>query len=188
VPSPRPCTNQRTLPTGECLAWTVFTGGRLWFTYTDCAGGWAGLGFLDPASGAFTLYAPTSPFVDKLAAQSNRPGRVTGFVPGNSGIPVDAWDLTTAPPTLVARVFPDAPLSNCADAATIDNAKEVVLACGAPYEHPVFHTRDATYDTALPSDTYPDAVAASDDGRYVALGVNGIYSDTDVLHVLSPLG
>ncbi len=163
------------LPAGQCVRWTHFTGGALWFSYRACQGGLAGLGVLEPSTGAITLHPATEHFLDRLTGQASRPGRVISLEVGSSGAPLQAWDLRTVPPTLVAMHWPQEALSNCAEGAPISNGTLVVIACGAPYAHQVINTADATIVGTLPSDTYPNSVATSADGRYVALGVNGIY-------------
>ncbi len=162
------------LPADECAEYTTFTGDKLWFSYSACDDIISsGFGYLNPQNNAVTLFPASGGYPWELASQPGYPTRVAAFLPGFSGAQFTVWNFASGTPKLVTSAYPD--LENCAQAAVFNAGKQVVFACGAPYEHDVYNTKDLSFNATLPSNTYPDAVAVSDTGADVALGVNGIY-------------
>jgi hypothetical protein len=69
--------------------------------------------------------------------------------------------------------------SNTGDLAIAPDASEVVIASGAPYEHPAYDPTTLEPLYTYPTTNYPNAAAISDGGSLVALGTNSSY-DTDI--------
>jgi hypothetical protein len=67
--------------------------------------------------------------------------------------------------------------SNLRDLAITPDGKDVVTACGAPYQHQVFSVTDFSPDGQYDSTNYPDAVALGADGTVFA-GSDNYYDDS----------
>ncbi len=160
----------------ECPQSLTVTGGRVWFSYKICTSYASGVGVVDAAAGTATTH-PLEPntMYPLIRALPDHPERLVLL--GQSG-EFGIYDVTEGTPALIVknRIFA---LDNCRDAAVFAGGTRVVTACGSPYEHSVFDTANLLPDGAFPSSHYPNAVAFSADGRYVAVGIDD-YTSTDV--------
>jgi hypothetical protein len=161
----------RSVGLGVCQALSLaFTGGKVWFWgFTTCTSP-STLSFYDPVTNQITRdVVTTRTFGTALRASPDRPDRLSlvGY-----RMYLAVYDTTTNPPTLLAERLPTAGI-DCRDGAVAANAELLVTACGTNSEHPVFRTADLAAEPGIPSSsTQPLAVAATPDGRYVAVGAS----------------
>lgn len=160
----------------ECPKSLTVTGGRVWFGYRACDGSSGGIGVIDSAAGTATTFVTGTVYTPhRIRAVPDHPERVA--LTGMAG-EVAVYDVSSGTPTEVVRGQVDG-VTNCQDAGVFAGGTRLVFACGAPYEHRVWDTADLSAEGAFPSDSYPNSVAVTADGRYVAAGIDGSY-DPDV--------
>jgi len=146
-------------------------GGRLWFS--GC-GNSAGLASITPTGadlrqygGAGCLELASSPTDSSLLA-------VAGI--GGSPASVSIYDISIDPPSLKISGPPPGDVygpSNLQDMAVTPNGLGLLVACGYPYFHQAVALGDLTRLMKYDSDAYPNSVAVSPDGQYVAGGSGG---------------
>jgi hypothetical protein len=155
-------------PTNLALA-----GNRLWVGY-GCYGQWSG--------GVVTLdvsaASPTVTRVDGGATYSAPRVAATGTVlaagtPGLSPADVQVYSVDGASTTLRGTITGD--VYNLGDLAITPDGTTLIAAFGAPYMHVAYDsgTLAEVRRYGDPSWGYPNAVAISPDGKYVAAGRNG---------------
>lgn len=82
------------------------------------------------------------------------------------------YDVSGATPTLVNSVWdPNNDSGSVADLAFDPSGSNLYMASGAPYQIQTFANPGLTLSAQYPTGPYPDAVAVSQDGSYVAGGV-----------------
>ena len=174
-----------TYPTGAgtCPASLAQSGRWLYFSYGCASGQWAsGLGRVDlPTRKAAVLSVNGEHYYSPplLAAGSNvlvvgqpdlSPTTVTSFRVSSRG------SLTQ----LSESDFYSDPVSNLRDLVTTADGTQVFTAAGAPYVIQQYATSDlTTLVKSYPTTPYPDAVALSADGTFLAGGSDAYY-DPDI--------
>lgn len=159
----------------SCPSWLAWAHAELWVGY-GCDGGSGRLAALDPTATTPALAtASDTTFYYAPRVVSDRAERLLGMEHSLSPGTIHSFDLSSGAAVSVASVDPG---SNCQDLALTPDGADVVVACGAPYQHPVYKVSDLSANGVYPSSTYPNAVAVSP-GGLVAAGTNSSY-DVDV--------
>lgn len=148
-------------------------GGRIWFGYGPSGSGDLGSVDLSGEQPVITLEQAKGSWYDApiLDAAPNSAVLVAGQT-GSSSATVVSYDVASGTPNRLASVGAGEYMK---DLAVTPDGKDVVVASGYPYSHPVFKTADLTPDGSYASATYPNAVAVAGDGT-VAAGVDGWYN------------
>ncbi|MGW5352522.1 YncE family protein [Streptomyces sp. NPDC004031] len=157
----------------------VWSAGKLWFGYGKAAHG--GIGSVDPAAdpAVVTLQATGDSWYSAPLLAATPGGKLVAGQPGLSPASLASYDVSgRSARTLHAQLSLTSPTvsSFLADLAITADGKDVITACGAPYEHQVFTVADLSPDGAYGTDTYPDAVALGADGTVFA-GSENYYGD-----------
>ncbi|MFI0897201.1 hypothetical protein [Streptomyces sp. NPDC020983] len=157
----------------------VWSAGRLWFGYGGAAQG--GIGSVDPAAdpAAVTLRATGDSWYSAPILAATPGGELVAGEPGQSPAELASYDVSGGSARVLhGPLYLTSPTvsSNLADLAITPDGKDVVTACGAPYEHQVFKVADLSPDGAYPTATYPNAVAMGADGTVFA-GSENLYGD-----------
>jgi WD40 repeat protein len=145
-------------------------GGRLWFS--GC-GDSSGLASITPAGADLRQYGGTS----CLALASSPTDSSLLAVAGIGGSPaiISIYDVSADPPSLEFSGSPPGDVygpSNLEDMAVTPDGLGLLVACGYPYFHQAVTLSDLTRLVKYESTSYPNSVAASPDGQYVAGGAN----------------
>jgi hypothetical protein len=107
---------------------------------------------------------------------------------GLSGVQLHRYEISRAgEPVPVAGMQVPGSAANLEDLVLSPLGDDVFAACGAPYYLNSLHLADLSGHDTYPTGPYPNAVAVTRDGRYVAAGVNAHYGpDIYVYPVGSP--
>jgi hypothetical protein len=152
---------------GVCVRSTVVTGGKLWFSYTDCdvlinpALGW-----YDPATGEVRTGLVTLTDVSQLRAAPDRPDRLA--VIGERG-QLRTYDGSVDPPVKLAERQLTGP-TTCEDGTVSSDGELLFTACVQAPGHEVFQTSDLSAEPALYDGRDGNAVDIASGGGYVAAG------------------
>ncbi|WP_031520083.1 hypothetical protein, partial [Streptomyces sp. NRRL F-5123] len=157
----------------------VWSAGKLWFGYGGAAQG--GIGSVDPAvdPAAVALRATGDSWYSAPILAATPGGELVAGEPGQSPAELASYDVSSgSAQVLHAPLYLTSPTvsSNLADLAITPDGKDVITACGAPYEHQVFKVADLSPDGAYPTATYPNSVALGADGTVFA-GSENLYGD-----------
>jgi WD40 repeat protein len=143
-------------------------GGRLWFS--GC-GNSAGLASITPAGTDLKQYGGAGCL--ELASSPTDPSVLAVAGIGGSPAIVTVYDVTTDPPSVEISGSPPGDVfgpSNLQDMAVTPNGLGLLVACGYPYFHQSAALSDLTRLMKYDSGAYPNSVAVSPDGQYVAGG------------------
>lgn len=152
---------------GVCAYSAVITGGRIWFSYTDCghlinpALGWYDLTTGEVRTGLVTLAD-----VSQLRAVPDRPDRLA--VIGERG-ELRTYDGSVDPPVKLAERQLTEP-TTCEDGVVSSESALLFTACVQAPGHEVFQTSDLSVKPALYEGRDGNAVDITSDDRYVAAG------------------
>lgn len=168
----------------QSVAWSA---GKVWFGYTGTAP-FGGIGSIDPAAtpAAVTLKATGDNWYGAPILAATPGGELVAGEPGQSPAELASYDVSGSSVSLHARrllIDGSSVSSNLGDLAITPDGKDILTACGAPYQHQLFTTADLTPDGAYDSTNYPDAVAIGADGTVFA-GSDSYYGDS--VYVFAP--
>lgn len=164
------------LPAEHCVWSTASTGGKLWYSYRDCAGtGTGSLGSYDPATGEITGGTVAIP-PGELRALPGRPDRLFQMDNRVNIGTMRVYDVSAGTPVLVST---NTTGSACVDAALFDGGDKVSVACLGQVTYATFNTADLSPVNPHPVKGRVKAVAASPDDRFIATG--SIYAPDDSL-------
>lgn len=157
----------------------VIAGGKLWFTCSNNNGGCVVSAHFD-GSGMATPIS-SWPFATTLAGVGSL------LALGVGGGPAAAvYDVSQDPPALVgSREGGDG--ANVNDMTFDPSGANLLFACGIPDHIEAFDTSTMLSSAQYPTGLYPDSVAVSADGNYVAGGVNTGTGEGDDVFVF-PVG
>ncbi|GIG67181.1 hypothetical protein Pen01_34760 [Phytomonospora endophytica] len=156
------------LPAEHCVWSTASTGGKLWYSYRDCASGIGSLGSYDPATGETTGGTVTNQ-AGRLRAFPDRPDRLFQMDRQNDDRAMHVYDVSGETPIQTAASAPGS-ASECWDAALFADGDKVALACPSQQGPQVLSTADLSVDTQMTGDGHLTAVAVSPDDRFLATG------------------
>ncbi|MFD4605474.1 Ig-like domain repeat protein [Streptomyces sp. NPDC058464] len=157
---------------GDMPRSVALAGGKLWFGYGNPAAG--NIGSVDLASDQHEVTLDLDNGWYNAPILDAAPGSdiLVGAEIGDSSGKVVSYDVTSGTPSKLASAGAG---EYTRDIAVTPDGKDVIVASGYPYSHPVFKTADLSADGSYASDTYPNAVAVAPDGT-VAAGVDGLYN------------
>jgi DNA-binding beta-propeller fold protein YncE len=166
--------------TMTCPRDVAFAAGQLWFSW-GCDNAPAGIGRVDPQTGAFELNAiestdsriTTPPL---LATVPSQPDMVIAGETGTNPALLFRFEATST--RLYQRAMRRTDGGSVRQLAITPDGSQVIVPSGAPYYHPVLRTSDLVEVHRYPTVPYPNAVAIRVDGLVVA-GTNSAY-DNDV--------
>ena len=148
-------------------------GGRLWFSGCGDSPGFASI---TPAGTDLREYGDSS--CAALASSPADPSLLAVAGIGGSPAIISIYDVSSDPPSLEISGVPPGDVygpSNLQDMAVTPDGLGLLVACGYPYFHQAVSLSDLTRLVKYESGAYPNAVAASPDGQYVAGGINDYY-------------
>jgi len=165
----------------ESVAWSA---GKIWFGYSGAAAS-SGIGSIEPAASAtspavVTLKATGDTWYGAPLLAATAGGELIAGEPGQSPAELGSYDVSSGTAQLLSRrllIDGSQVSSTLGDLAITPDGKDVVTACGAPYQHQVFKVADLTPDGHYNSTDYPSSVALSADGTVFA-GSNDYYGDS----------
>ncbi len=171
----------------SCPRDVAFAAGQLWVSW-GCDNAPAGIGRVDPQTGAFELNAiysmderfATAPL---LATTPSQPDMVIAGETGSNPALVVRFQATSA--WLYQQAIRRTDGGSVRQLAITPDGSEVIVPSGAPYYHPAFRTSDLVEVHEYPTAPYPNSVAIRDDGLVIA-GIDGAYEDD--VYVFEPDG
>jgi hypothetical protein len=155
----------------------VIAGGKLWFSCFQGDGeNCHGLvsANLD-GTGMAPAPAPIASYFFATALAAGGPGNKYLAVGDSYQEPpdVDVYDVSGTTPTVVSHVHnPDGGSAQIRDMTFDPTGANLLLACGAPYYIESLTTSNLLSSGQYPTGAYPDAVAVSRNGKYVAGGID----------------
>ncbi|MEV0647510.1 hypothetical protein AB0I28_19815 [Phytomonospora sp. NPDC050363] len=156
------------LPAEQCVWSTAWTGGKLWYSYRDCAAETGSIGSYDPATGETTGGA-VSVQAGELQARPDRPDRLFLLERPNTDRAMHVHDVSGGSPVQVSASAPGS-MKGCMEAALFAGGDKVALACPSRGNYQVFNTADLSPLPQPPGDKHVMTVAVSPDDRFVATG------------------
>jgi hypothetical protein len=177
----------RTDGTLSCPRDVAFAAGQLWVGW-GCDNAPAGIGRVDPQTGAFYLNAISTIDVPIVTAPllATTPAQPDMLIAGESGLnPAELVRFQATSTGLYQQAIRRTDGGSVRQMAITPDGSQVIVPSGAPYYHPAFRTSDLVEVHQYPTAAYPDAVAIRDDGLVVA-GISGPYSDD--VYVFEPGG
>jgi len=167
-----------------CPRDVAWASGRLWFSW-GCDT-YAGIGGIDPATGAFDLQSVgrldmtfcAPPMLEAVPSQPDMV--IAGDTGCSAGLLVRfrATSLLDQEALGLAGGF-------VSDMAITPDGSQVIVPSGAPYFHQAFRTSDLTVAHRYPTAPYPNAAAIWPDGT-VAAGISGAYEED--VYIFEPGG
>jgi hypothetical protein len=169
-------TEKTRFTTGQFVSPTslVIGGGKLWFSCMDGANGCVASANLDGsgmASANLQAINGGDPATALAVGGSSHNLLAVGGSYG-SPTPVAVYDVSQDPPSLVSSSngIDLACGGNMQDMALDPSGAHLFLACASPYAVVSLATSDLSPSATYPASGYPDSVAVSADGAYVAAG------------------
>jgi hypothetical protein len=160
------------------MAWS---NGKIWYSYGEQWSG--GLASLDPVTGQVKGALAKNLYAGADVAATESPARVYTLDRGSSPSKINAYDITTDPPTFLRQSPHSNACSNGRELALSVDGTKAWTACGSPY-----HFNQSDVATLLepavqyPAKNYPNAVDRSADGHFLAGGISGTYSEDIFLY------
>jgi len=151
--------------------------GRLWFSACSDGGGFASI---TPGGSDLKQYEDRCAI---FASSPTDPSLLAVGSPGGSPATVEILNVSTDPPTSVISGSPpgneSAGSSNLQDMTITPDGLRLLVACGYPYFHQAILLSDLSRAAKYDTSNYPNAVAISPDGQYVAAGIDN-FNGSDV--------
>jgi DNA-binding beta-propeller fold protein YncE len=166
--------------TPTCPRDVAFAAGQLWFSW-GCDNAPAGIGRVDPQTGAFDLNAvdQTDSRITTPPLLATVPSQPTMVIAGETGSsPALLFRFEATSTKLYQRAMRWTDGGAVAQLALTPDGTQVIVPSGSPYYHPVLRTSDLAEVYRYPTAAYPNAAAIRSDGL-VAAGIDGAY-DKDV--------
>lgn len=157
----------------------ALAGGRLWFSH-DCGGSSSGMSSILPDGSGLIQY-PRSPgtypyYCPSFATSPTDPDLLVATDVGISPPKVYVFDVSSAADPLTLSTSKTLSSSGDFDDMVVSpDGSKLFAAAGAPYSIQVFALSDLSSATTYPTGPYPNSVAITDDGSYVAGGRKAVY-------------
>jgi hypothetical protein len=159
----------------------VVAGGKLWFSCFEGQTGCLASANLDGSGlAAASGISGFSTFPAMLAAGGSG-NHLLALADRTSSPPnIAVYDVSGAAPSLVKQIHADGSVSDVESMTFTPSGANLLLATGAPYFIQSLATSTLLPSGQYPTGPYPDAVAVTGDGKYVAGGVDGSTGSNDV--------
>lgn len=154
-----------------CPAIVALAAGRLFYSYgCDTTGG---VSSIDPDSGGTPVSALTGSYVGQIVRGNGSELAVTAADDSVSTYTAASDGSVTEQGTVTLETWPR-------DVTFTSNGADVLTVSGAPYQITAYNAATMAQDTVYPGTSYPEAVAADPNGKYVAGGFDS-YDATAML-------
>lgn len=152
--------------------WLALAGGRIWFSYNCNNSGGVGSAALDGTDLQSELGSASS--CNTFATSATDANALAGSDVGGSS--VSLYNVSSGSPVVTGSSFSPGGSANIAQLLFNPDGSDLFIASGSPYSVQSFSVADFTLSGAYATGPYPNAVALSDDGAYVAGGADAYYN------------
>jgi hypothetical protein len=150
----------------------ALAGGRIWFSYNCMSSGGVGSAALNGTDLQTELGSASS--CNRFATTPTDPNVLAAADVGGSSLQM--YDVSSGSPVQTDYQFSPGDVANIKDMRFAPEGSDLFIAAGSPYAVQSFAVSDFTLSGSYTTGPYPDALALTDDGTYVAGGADAYYN------------